>query len=159
MPFKSRPLQLVLTLAWVILLAYFFAHIEIQIEGGAGWAIGLPTWRIEDHWLLDIFWGSRAMTGYHAWTFPFIALFFHFPLFFMGHWSWRAEFRVIGCIMLFWIVEDFLWFVYNPAYGLERFDAHSIVWHKHWLWLAPIDYWFYAGMLLLMLWLSWEKKK
>ncbi|WP_407669535.1 hypothetical protein [Paraburkholderia heleia] len=39
----------------------------------------LPTWRIEHHWLLDIFWGSRPMTGYHAWVFPFMALFFHLP--------------------------------------------------------------------------------
>lgn len=154
MPLNNRPLHIALTLAWVILLAYFFAHIEIQIEGGAGWAVNLPTWRIEEHWLLDIFWGGRAMTGYHAWVFPFIALFFHFPLFFMGHWSWRAEFRVIGCIMLFWIVEDFLWFMLNPVYGLARFHMDAIPWHKHWLWLAPVDYWFYSVVLLLMLWLS-----
>jgi len=159
MPLNNRPLQIVLTLAWVILLAYFFAHIEIQIEGGAGWATNLPTWRIEEHWLLDIFWGGRAMTGYHAWVFPFIALFFHFPLFFMGHWSWRAEFRVIGCIMLFWIVEDFLWFLLNPAYGLERFNPDAVHWHKHWLWLAPVDYWFYSGAMLLMLWLSCKQER
>ncbi|RZI42996.1 hypothetical protein EGT07_09055 [Herbaspirillum sp. HC18] len=151
---SNRPFHIGLTLAWVILLAFFFAQIEIQIEGGAGWATNLPTWRIEKHWLLDIFWGGRAMTGYHAWVFPFIALFFHFPLFFIGHWSWRAEFRIIACVMLFWIVEDFLWFVLNPAYGLERFHEHAIHWHKHWLWLAPVDYWFYAGMLFLLFWLS-----
>lgn len=154
---NNRPLHIALTLAWVVLLAYFFAHIEIQIEGDAGWAANLPTWRIEEHWLLDIFWGGRAMTGYHAWVFPFIALFFHFPLFFAGHWSWRAEFRIIGCIMLFWIVEDFLWFLLNPAYGLARFHAEAIPWHKHWLWLAPADYWFYSLAMLLMLWLSWKQ--
>lgn len=71
-------------LAWVVLLAFFLAQVEIQIEGSAGWAAGLPTWRIEDHWMLDLFWGGRAMTGYHAWMFPFIALFFHFPLLFHG---------------------------------------------------------------------------
>lgn len=159
MPLTNRPLHLVLMLAWVVLLAYFFAHIEIQIEGGDGWAANLPTWRIEQHWLLDIFWGGRAMTGYHAWVFPFIALCFHFPLFFMGHLSWRAEFRVLGCIMLFWIAEDFLWFVLNPAYGLARFNAASVAWHKHWLWLAPIDYWLYSGVLILMFCLSCRKKR
>ncbi len=54
---------LLLTLCWVGLMAFFFAEVEIQIEGGAGWATSLPTWRIEQHWLLDIFWGGRAMTG------------------------------------------------------------------------------------------------
>ena len=48
-------LQLVLTLCWGVLLAYFFAQAEIHIEGDAGWAANLPTWRIEEHWLLDIF--------------------------------------------------------------------------------------------------------
>jgi hypothetical protein len=56
----------VFVVAWVVLLAYFFANVEIQIEGSAGWAANLPTWRIEHHWLLDLFWGGRPMTGYHA---------------------------------------------------------------------------------------------
>lgn len=149
--------QMALMLAWVVLLGYFFAQTEIQIEGGTGWAANLPTWRIEQHWLLDIFWGGRAMTGYHAWVFPFIAMFFHFPLFFMGHWSWRAECRVIACIMLFWIVEDFLWFALNPAYGMERFHAAAIPWHKHWLWFAPLDYWMYSIALVALLSISYRK--
>ncbi len=54
------------SIGWVCLLAFFFAEVEIQIKGAQGWAAGLPTWRIEQHWLLDIFWGGRPMTGYHA---------------------------------------------------------------------------------------------
>ena len=46
---------------WVALLGFFFAMTEIQIEGCHGWASSLPTWRIEKHPLLDIFWGGRAM--------------------------------------------------------------------------------------------------
>lgn len=154
---QCRSLRLGLMLAWVVLLAYFFAHTEIQIEGAAGWAANLPTWRIEQHWLLDLFWGGRAMTGYHAWVFPFIALSFHFPLFFDGRWSWRAQARILACIMLFWITEDLLWFVLNPAYGLVRFNPAEIPWHKHWLWAAPVDYWIYGGALIVLLWLSREK--
>ena len=153
------PLQIALMLGWVTLLAFFFAQIEIQIEGGAGWAANLPTWRIESHWLLDIFWGGRAMTGYHAWVFPFVALLFQFPLFFMGHWSWRAQARVGSCIMVFWIVEDFLWFVINPAFGIARFSAANVPWHKHWLWLAPMDYWTYSGVALGLLWFSAAKPR
>jgi hypothetical protein len=146
------------TLAWVVLLAFFFAQAEIQIEGATGWAASLPTWRIEKHWLLDIFWGGRPMTGYHAWVFPFIALFFHFPLFFIGRWSWRAECRILACIMLFWIVEDFSWFVFNPAFGLERFHSTAIPWHKNWLWGAPLDYWVYSALMLLLLRVSRPEK-
>jgi len=57
-----------------------FAEVEIQIEGAAGWASSL---RLEDrdHWLLDLFWGGRPMTGYHAWVFSFMFLAFHLGVF------------------------------------------------------------------------------
>jgi hypothetical protein len=42
-------------LLYVAVLALCFAQVEIQIEGTAGWAADLPTWRIEQHWLLDLF--------------------------------------------------------------------------------------------------------
>ncbi|MFT5532669.1 MAG: hypothetical protein ACI8WM_000136 [Burkholderiaceae bacterium] len=155
----SRPLHILLTIVWVFLLALFFAQTEIQIEGGAGWAINLPTWRVEHHWLLDLFWGGRAMTGYHAWVFPFITLFFHFPLLFVGHWSWRAESRVVACIMLFWIAEDFLWFVMNPAFGLARFDPVNVTWHKHWAMGAPVDYWIFSVLALVLLRLSYQRRE
>ena len=143
----SRPLgSLVPTLVWTLVLAVFFANVEIQIEGTAGWAAALPTWRIEKHWLLDIFWGSRPITGYHAWVFPCVALFFHFPLVFMGHFSLRAEARVLACIALFWITEDFLWFVFNPAYGLAKFKPEFVPWHVHWWGVAPVDYWTFLGV-------------
>lgn len=127
--------------AWVALLSFFFANVEIQIEGSAGWAANLPTWHIEHHWLLDILWGGRPMTGYHAWVFPFIALFFHLPAVFFARWSWRTEARIVACIMAFWLIEDFLWFVLNPAFGLARFDPRHVPWHKHWIAFAPTDYW------------------
>ena len=134
----SRPWLL---LAWVALLSFFFAQVEIQIEGAAGWAAALPTWRIESHWLLDLFWSGRPMTGYHAWVFPFIALVFHLPIFLHGCWSWRVEARIVASIMLFWVIEDALWFVLNPAFGWGKFSAGSIPWHKHWWMGLPVDYW------------------
>jgi hypothetical protein len=137
-PRWSRPWLL---LAWVASLSFFFAQVEIQIEGAAGWAAGLPTWRIESHWLLDLFWGGRPMTGYHAWVFPFIAMVFHLPIFLRGRWSWRMEARILAMIMLFWVIEDALWFVLNPAFGWSKFSAGSIPWHKHWWMGLPTDYW------------------
>lgn len=154
-----RYLGIAATLAWVVLLGFFFGMTEIQIEGSAGWAANLPTWRIEKHWLLDIFWGGRAMTGYHAWIFPFIALFFHFPFFFMQQWSLRLEARAIGCIMLFWVSEDFLWFVFNPAYGLANFDPGHIAWHIHWFWFAPTDYWVSLTVAAALLTYSYRQTK
>lgn len=150
-PFNPN-LRLALTLFWLLLLGYFFANVEIQIEGAAGWAANLPTWRIEQHWLLDIFWGGRAMTGYHAWLFSFIALVFHFPFFFMQRWTWKLQLRAAACVMVFWISEDFLWFVCNPAFGVANFDPVHVPWHKHWIWFAPTDYWTFTGVAAGLLW-------
>jgi hypothetical protein len=144
--------QLLATLAAVLVSAYFFARVEVEIEGEGGWAANRPTWRIEEHPLLYIFWGGRPMTGYHAWMFSFIALFYHFPLAFMGQWSLRLEARVLACVMLFWVVEDFLWFVINPAFGVRRFRPQHIAWHKHWTWGAPVDYWIFGVLSVLLFW-------
>ena len=138
-------------LLWVLLLSMFFAETEIQIEGANGWAASLPTWRIEKHLLLDIFWGGRAMTGYHAWVFSFMFLAFHLPHVVQGRFSWRTEARCIAALMIFWIAEDFLWFVLNPAFGLVRFTQIDIPWHKHWLLGVPTDYLTYMSMGGLLL--------
>ena len=147
------------TVVGVALLAFMFAHVEIEIEGAAGWAGNLPTWRIEDHWLLDLFWGGRPMTGYHAWVFSFVFLFFHFPMAASGRYSWRGQSHAFGCIMLFWIVEDFLWFVLNPAYGVARFSPVHVAWHKHWLWHAPVEYWIFTPVACTLLWLAYSKRR
>ena len=138
-------------LAWVMLMALFFAEVEIQIEGANGWAAQLPTWRIEHHWLLDTFWGGRPMTGYHAWIFSFMALAFFAPLAFAGRWRRREAAFALSGLMLFWIVEDFLWFLLNPAYGWARFEPAHVAWHKHWWMGAPVDYWTAIGGAALIL--------
>ena len=137
--------------AWVVLMAFFFAHVEIQIEGPAGWAAALPTWRIENHWLLDIFWGGRALTGYHAWAFSFMALMFLSPLAFNGCWQPRDLLLALAGLMVFWVAEDFLWFLLNPAYGWAHFDPAHVSWHKRWWWGAPVDYWGGLGGAALLL--------
>ena len=148
-------------LVFVLVVAAFFAQVEIQIEGSAGWAASLPTWRVEKHWLLEIFWGGRAMTGYHAWVFSFMALVFHLPCFLLNTWSWRIEMRTLGTLAWFWIAEDFLWFVFNPFFGLAKFSPAFIPWHKHWLLGVPSDYVMMGGLGLLFVFASfsfWGKR-
>lgn len=131
--------QAVMLLLWVVMLGAVFANVEIQIEGGAGWAANLPTWRLDNSWL-NLFWGGKTITGYHVWIFSFMALTFHLPLFITGVFSWRLEARIIGAVMVFWIAEDFLWFVFNPAFGVGMFAPECVPWHKHWVLGMPLDY-------------------
>jgi hypothetical protein len=150
--------SIVIYVAYVCLLAFFFANVEIQIEGGDGWAASLPTWRVENHWLLDIFWGGRAMTGYHAWVFSFMFLIMHLPFFAGMKWDWRMELQILAGIKIFWIMEDFIWFVLNPVYGLEKFSPKHIPWHVEWIWFMPTDYLTFLTTAVIMIWVSLKFK-
>jgi len=138
-------------LGFVLVVAFFFAKLEIQIEGDAGWAQNLPTWRVEKHPLLDVFLGGRPLTGYHAWAFSTVFLLFHAPFFFGGGFSLQAEAKVLGGYAIFWLVEDFLWFVLNPAFGVKRFTREHIWWHKRWFLGLPQDYWIWGTPALTAL--------
>ena len=146
-------------IVWIFLISYFFANVEIQIEGGKGWASGLPTWRIDKHPLLDIFWGGRPMTGYHAWVFSFMFLIFHSPLFITGQWNLKLEARILGSLMIFWVLEDFIWFVLNPFFGVDKFSPEFIPWHKHWLFFVPTDYLVFCVTGIILIGYSYGSRK
>lgn len=154
-----RWLHVLILLAWVALLALFFAQFEIQIEGAAGWAAKLPTWRLAQHPLLDLFWGGRPLTGYHVWIFSFMALVFHLPLFIYGRPTLKIEARILGSLMIFWIAEDCLWFALNPAFGLHMLTPANAPWHRQWLLGVPADYVTFLLAGAGLLWLSFRRGK
>lgn len=127
--------------AGVLAAAAAFALFEIQIEGSAGWAANLPTWRIKNR-LVDRIFPGRPLTGYHLWMVIFSVVVAHLPFAFGLPWTWNREIQAIAFLLFFWVVEDFLWFVFNPHYGLSRFRRDCIAWHQQtWWWIAPRDYW------------------
>lgn len=146
-------------LAGVAILALCFAQFEIQVEGPAGWAANLPTWRVDRHPLLDIFWGGRPLTGYHVWIFSFMALIFHLPLLIHGQPTLRLEARILGSLMVFWMMEDFFWFLLNPAYGFHKLTPESVAWHKHWILGWPVDYVAFGIVGAGLLWFSFRRRK
>ena len=135
----------------IFVAAYLWANLEIQIEGEHGWAANLPTWKIEKHVLLDMFYGGRPLTGYHVWAFLSVFFFFHLPFFFTHSWTLRQELHAIAAYNLFWIVEDFLWFVLNPHFGWAKFSRGKVWWHKRWLLGLPLDYWLLGGIAAILL--------
>lgn len=144
-------------LAVVLFGAFLWAKLEVEIEGKNGWAKNLPTWRIEGHFLLDLFMGGRPLTGYHAWAFSFVAFAFHLPLLWMKTWSVPLECEVLGSLMLFWVVEDFVWFMINPHFGWQKYRRQDIVWHRRWFWILPADHW---GMIVMgVALLAWSHYK
>lgn len=61
---------------------------------------------------------------------------------------------MLSFFILFWILEDWLWFVLNPAYGIRKFRKEHVWWHaKDWWWIMPRDYWIFlpVGIWLLVI--------
>ncbi len=123
---------------FLILAAFLFAMTEIQIEGKFGWAAKLPTWRFKIK--STFFFFNREITGYHTFIFALILLLPHFAFLFIP-WSLRAEFFILSFYILLNPLEDFLWFIFNPGYGLRKFNKEHIKWHNYWFLYLPIDYW------------------
>lgn len=145
-----------LLVIWTALMALLFALLEIQIEGPDGWAAKLPTWRLAPNSPWRKLFGGRPITGYHVYAFAFMAAAFHLPLFLGAELSLRTEARILASLALFWGLEDFLWFVLNPAYGLMRFKPCHVPWHPYWLWGVPVDYLLLAAVSLpLYLYSRW----
>jgi len=149
-------LQHIAFMAYLLAAAWAMARLEVQIEGAEGWARSLPTWRVDNAFTRSIL-GGRPLTGYHVWFHILIVLLVHAPfgLGLVTH-TLAAELRIIAFLVLFWLVEDWLWFVINPAFGLSAFRADRIRWHQHSWWLiAPREYWLAApigvGLYLLSL--------
>jgi hypothetical protein len=126
-------------LGFMVFLSGILALWEIQIEGKDGWAANSPGWRIEKGWVVKIM-GGRPLTGYHLFMTLFIIGIVHLPLFFVP-WNWRLECLLLGFYVGMVLLEDFLWFVLNPYYGIKSFRKGKIWWHKRWWGPVPDFYW------------------
>ncbi len=145
-----------LFVVFLLVTSTIFALLEIQIEGKAGWARNLPTWRFGNRWTRRLL-GARHVTGYHVYFQLFFLVILHLP-FGLGILSpsLAAELRIAAFLLLFWVVEDFLWFVLNPAYGIRAFRRERIPWHAAtWWWFMPRDYWIFLPLGILAYGASW----
>jgi hypothetical protein len=148
--------QIILFMAGVVSASVAFALVEIEIEGKNGWAAGLPTWRYQNRWTRRVL-GARPITGYH--------LYFHLFVLVLAHLSYllalvpptlTTELRIIAFVLLFWVLEDFLWFVFNPAFGVRRFRRETIWWHADsWWGFMPRDYWIFTPLAIASFIASW----
>ena len=71
--------------AYFFLIAFFLAHLEIQIEGPHGWAETLPTWRWDGPGGRR--WFEKPVTGYHVCLVTLILLCVHLPQLYAGSWE------------------------------------------------------------------------
>lgn len=128
---------------FTILMAIFYSLLEIQVEGRDGWCRNLPTFRINVFFRKLL--GGKPLTGYHLYLLIFMSIVFH-GLFLGENYSWKITMKAIGLMSYFFVLEDIMWFVFNPHYTLKRFNKKCIDWHRRWVWGLPLTY--YWGMII-----------
>ena len=138
----------------MVFMAFLLAMWEIQIEGKDGFAAKLPAWRLEKGRLVRLT-GGRPITGYHLFMVLFMIAIIHLPLFFVT-WSWRLESLLIGFFIGMLLVEDFLWFILNPHYGIKNFRKGKIWWHNRWWGPVPDFYWILIVLVVVLVYFGWN---
>jgi len=142
----------------VVITAILYAKLETHIEGEAGWAKNLPTWRIKTI-LTNIFFPGHYITGYHLYFAFLILAMAHLP-FIVGVWwgvSWefKKEALILSYVFFLYVFEDFLYFVLNPYYGLKKFKREHIEWYKDgWFLIAPRNYWIAIPLAVVLYFLG-----
>ena len=132
------------------LWALGLAGIEIEIEGGYGWAERLPTWfrkRGSVGRVYGMAMGRRPLTGYHVYAFTIPLIVLHLPFAMGVDWTLQGELRTIATFFALGVVWDYLWFVLNPAYTVRRFERGRVWWFDvPWIWRFPLDYYVGIGL-------------
>ncbi len=137
---------------FILLVSFALAKLEIEIEGKDGWAAKLPTWRLRNKFT-KIIYGKAPLTGYHFWLITTILWFLHGVFVLTLSWDLTLELHILSAFCFIWLVEDFLWFVLNPHYGLKKFTQKDITWHHEWFGSIPLSYlkFFTGGVIFFLL--------
>lgn len=121
-------------------LALVFALFEVELEGKYGWAEKSQTWRVSPGrfplWLRSIF--PKPLTGYHIFIFLAAVLVAHMSFFSGVAWSWQAEFQALSLYFAWTPLWDYLWFVFNPQFGIKRLGPNAVWWYKDSWWVGGV---------------------
>lgn len=124
-----------------------YALMEIEIEGSNGWCKKLPTFTIKSG-------PFKSFTFYHIIMTAIVFLTNIYPLYLLQNNDeiFSYDFLLVNIynLTLWFGVEDFLWFVLNPYYTLNRYKRDQIPWHSWEPWplgIASHNYFSIALML------------
>ena len=108
---------------FVLVYAALFAMLEIEIEGPHGWAERLPTVPV-----------VGKFTGYHC-VMNVMVVFTLLYALLPALGAWATLFFVVG----WFLIEDFVWFVLNPSFGICNYTRDKVKWHgPYWPFGIPL---------------------
>lgn len=111
---------LVALFLWEMLAFVGLAFLEVTVEGDQGGGEGTKGWRRSI--------GGYRLKEYHFWLWIVVVPLFVFsPLAVMG-WNPAVFGTLAVAYLLGGILEDFVYFLANPAYGLKSWNSRGATW-------------------------------
>ncbi len=135
-------MNLIYTSIYTYTYALLYALMEIEIEGQHGWAKKLPTFTIKK----GIF---KNFTFYHILMNLIVILTNSFPILHNYELTLNGILYSVYFNTLWFLIEDFLWFVLNPYYTIKKYNK-DISWHSKQYWILGIPSHNYFGLSILL---------
>lgn len=129
------------TSLWISLYAVLWALMEVEIEGAdGGWAKNLPTKK---------FFGTK-FTWYHIIMNTIVILTIAYALYA------RSWIEIVFYTVAWFMIEDFIWFMSNKAFGWSKYNKEDIWWHSDQPWVCgiPLHNYICVFMLALLAYMS-----
>ena len=118
-------------LCFVLLSSFVYSLIEIELEEKDGWMTKIPTCKV-----VNI--GGKYLTLYHIYMILMITI----AVCFQNRMSFTLNsfLNSASYVFLFLLLEDILWFVFNPYYTIKRYTKKHIWWHadQPWIFNMPL---------------------
>ena len=112
---------------FIFIFSVLYSVLEIEIEGkDGGWAKNIPT----------IPSGIGILTNYHVIMNIIIILVVTYSTYIL----FQDIYIVIFYNILWFVIEDFCWFVLNPYFTLEKYTKEDIWWHSDQMWIYNIPF-------------------
>ena len=129
-------------LYFTLIFSLLYSLIEIEIEGKYGW--------MEKAYSVGVLEaGGKNFTLYHIYMILVLILIYAYVT------DLKMNSKSIGVfifhITLFLLLEDFLWFVFNPHYTIKNYKKENIWWHAEQPWYKGIPLHNITGTLILLL--------
>jgi len=136
-----------LIFSWIVLAFIVMAFLEKTIEGPNSWGRKTYGWRYIVSKKLRL-----TLTEYHLFFWIFLILLFSLPL--IINYSNKLLGILISAFCIGFIIEDFLYFIVNPYFGIKKFNKKQANWYP-WIGLGkfqiPVSY--LIGIIITIL--SW----
>lgn len=139
-------MKTLLIFLWVYGAMVAMAFWEAYVEGRNAWDKGKLGWKVR--------FGRYCLSAYHfylAWVMLPLLLTLPFVLF---GWDTRKFGIIVSAYTSGLVLEDFMWFVVNPAVKLSEFNPEFVDWYP-WVRLGPVRVPLYYVLGVVAALLSW----